>query len=442
MNTWFRLIGISFLAMLVIGCVAKDRDPSHKNISSSPEIVEKDIKPKPAELELTAQEPIISKPMTKVMAHRLNLREKGSAKGRILSVLKKGDVLEIMSRKGNWLEIKTEKGVHGWVFSRYVTGFKAVSTKQSVPPKKQDETKKISKVGIDKGAPSLVVEDLKSDGATQKPNQSIQNEKTPPSSTSLRADLENIWGVYLKANLSGDLKQFKETSSAHSYATMVNALSSAGRELTADVITTMADFLPDPTKLEIVEMIENGPTVGLVYVGDEGDDDNPNIPSPLKFSFIKFVREITGWKVDGISTIGKPKYQRDGSETRFERSDIPEELAIDGKVLEAPQPMAKTEVQGVIDISSYGYKTEVSINGVKQSGAEESNSSGYIEGGLKKGENRIDIVITPMEGMGSGDTPSVKIRYLTTAGKGKEAFLFQPEKEFQGRHSFTFRIAE
>ena len=437
-----RLMWICLLAMFVFGCAARERGSLPESMGSSSEVVVKDIKPESVKMEPTEREPIISKPKAKVTAHRLNLREKGSSKSRIMNVLKKGDGLEIMSRKGKWLEVKTEDGIQGWVFSRYVTELSTVSAEPPVSAEKDVEKRPLSMAGSDKGAPSLMIEDLKSDDAARKTDQPTQIKKTPASSTSLRADLENLWTAYLKANHSGNLKRYKDTSSAHSYATLVNALASAGNELTPDAITSMAELLPDPSKLEFVEMIENGPTVGLVYVGDGGDGDNPNIPSPLKFNFIKFVREPSGWKVDGMLTIGEPKYQRDGSETRFEHSDIPEELAIDGKVLDAPQPMAKSEVKGVIDISSYGYKTDVTINGVKQNGAEDSNSSGYIEGGLKKGENHIEIVISSMEGIGPEWEPSVKIRYLNAAGEGKEAFLFEPEKEFEGRHSFTFRIAE
>ncbi len=442
MKTWARLIGICFLVMFVVGCAAKEKGPSPKSTGSSIEIVEKHVEQKTAKVEPTPQEEVASKPEGKVTAHKLNLREKGSSKSRIMNVLKKGDRFEILSRKGKWLEIKTETGNHGWVYDRYVMEFEAVTAKPLAPPEKRAETEKISKLKIEKETSPIEIEDLKSDNAARKTDQPTQIKKTPPSSTSLRADLENLWTVYLKANHSGDLKRFKETSSAHSYATLVNMLASAGNELTPDVITAMAEFLPDPSKLEFVEMIENGPTVGLVYVEDGGEGENPNIPSPIKFNFIKFVQEPSGWKVDGMLTIGNPKYQRDGSETRFDHSDIPEELAIDGRVPEAPQPMAKAEVKGVIDISSYGYKTGVTINGVKQSGAEDSNSSGYIEGGLKKGENHIEIVISSMEGTGPAWEPSVKIRYLTAAGERKEAFLFEPEKEFEGRHSFTFKIAE
>lgn len=437
-----RLMWICLLAMFVFGCAARERGSLPESMGSSSEVVVKDIKPEPVKMEPTEKEPIISKPKAKVTAHRLNLREKGSSKSRIMDVLKKGDELEIISRKGKWLEIKTEEGIQGWVFSRYVTELSTVSAEPPVSAEKEVEKRSLSMAGNDKGGPSFMIEDLKSDDAAGKTDQPAQIKKTTASSTSLPADLEDLWAGYLKANHSGDLKRYKDTSSAHSYATLVNALASVGNELTPDVITSMAGFLPDPSKLEFVEIIENGSTVGLVYLSDVGDSDNPNIPSPVKFSFIKFVQEPSGWKVDGILTIGKPKYQRDGSATRFEPSDIPEELAIDGKVLDAPQPMAKAEVKGVIDISSYGYKTEVTINGVKQGSTEDSTSSGYIDGGLKKGENRINIVIAPMEGIGSDWEPSVKIRYLNAAGEEKEAFSFEPEKEFEGRHSFTFRIVK
>ncbi len=392
--------------------------------------------------QIRPQEEVASKPEGKVTAYRLNLREKGSSKSRIMNVLKKGDRFEILSRKAKWLEIKTETGDHGWVYDRYVMEFGAVAAKPLASPEKRVETEKISKLEVEKKTSPIEIEDLKSDDAAGKTGQPTQIKKIPASSTSLRADLENLWTAFLKANRTGDLKQLKATSSAHSYATMVNMLASDGKELTPDVITAMAGFLPDPSKFEFVEMIENGPTVGLVYVEDGGESENPNIPSSIKFNFIKFVQEPSGWKVDGMLTTDNPKYQRDGSETRFDHSDIPEELAIDGRVPEAPQLMAKAEVKGMIDISSYGYKTEVTINGVKQSGTKDSNSSGHIEGGLKKGENHIEIVISSIEGTGPAWEPSVKIRYVTAAGERKEAFSFEPEKEFEGRHSFTFRIAE
>jgi uncharacterized protein YgiM (DUF1202 family) len=59
----------------------------------------------------------------RVTAHRLNLRQGPSTKATILAVLKKGDSLEIQREKGVWLNVITEEGTVGWVYSRYVTGY-------------------------------------------------------------------------------------------------------------------------------------------------------------------------------------------------------------------------------------------------------------------------------------------------------------------------------
>ena len=152
-----RFLGICFLATLVIGCAAKERGPSPKNIGSSPEIVEKDIQPKSAEMESTAQEPIILTSKVKVTAHRLNLRKNASTKSHILGVLKKGDVLEILSQKAKWINVKTETSLSGWVSVRYIEPIDDISiatvkdenkpeerSKQQ-PPVKQAESDKVGK---------------------------------------------------------------------------------------------------------------------------------------------------------------------------------------------------------------------------------------------------------------------------------------------------------
>jgi hypothetical protein len=266
--------------------------------------------------------------------------------------------------------------------------------------------------------------------------------EVPASPAPLKPHLDKIWTTYVNAHRQGDIATFKATCSAHSYAVMENAMASTGKSVSQKDLTGMVDFLPDLSKYRFVRIIRDGPTAGIVYIDAAQVDGDPNMPPPVSFVFIKFVEEASGWKVGGILTIRKPKYKRDGSETGFKLSDIPESLAIDGKLHQAPSPIAKAEVSGIIDISSYGYKTEVTINGIKQGGTKDSTSSGYIDGGLKKGQNDIDIVFTPIEGSGSAWEPSVKIRYLSSTEQVIEVFAFEPEKLIKGRHSFTFMIGE
>jgi hypothetical protein len=266
--------------------------------------------------------------------------------------------------------------------------------------------------------------------------------EAPASPAPLKPHLDKIWATYVYAVREGDMAIFKATCSAHSYAVMENAMASASKSVSQKDLTDMADFLPDLSKYRFAKIIRDGPTAGMVYIDAAQVDGDPNMPPPVSFVFIKFVEEASGWKVDGVLTIRKPRYQRDGSETGFEISDIPKSLAIDGKLHQVPSPIIKAEVSGMIDISSYGYKTEVTINGIKQGSTQDSTSSGYINGGLKKGKNDINIVFTPIEGSGAAWEPSVKIRYLSSTEQVIEAFAFEPKKLIKGLHSFTFMIGE
>ena len=370
-----------------------------------------------------------------VTASRLNLRSQGSPKGDIVDVLKSGDRLEVVSRSGKWLEVTSSSGKTGWVYGSYVQIMDEAENKSLgasapalTPQKPQPDGKIVEE--------SLTSTDTKMDGkpagkASQKPSAKLQEQ------------LEAVWNDHRQAHAARDMTLLKKTTSDHSYGTMINTLASAGKELKPDDLTFLYALMPDLTTLKFVEMKENGPTVGLLYL-DEGEQSaDPNLAQPVRFVFIKFVKEARGWTVDGMQTTGMPKYQADGSETIFDPTSLPEELAIDGKVLPGPKPMEKVkvpEVAGVIDISSYDYKTEVSINGIPQKATQGGGSSAAIEGGLKRGVNQLVIESSRFENAESDWPPEVTIRYLLASGEEKEAFKFEPEENFEGKHSFTFTV--
>ena len=82
----------------------------------------------------------------------------------------------------------------------------------------------------------------------------------------------------------------------------------------------------------------------------------------------------------------------------------------------------------------------MTINGTLQEETEGTNSSGHIAGGLKKGENTIEIVVTQSAKAQSDWPPEVTIRYLDSSGKEQEAFKFAPEENVEGTHEFTFMV--
>jgi uncharacterized protein YraI len=422
-----RFALLSFLTVVLIGCAG--REPMEEPTPPETVTAVKVEKIQPV------QKTVADKQSATVTASHLNLRRQASAKSEILGVLQKGDRLEVASAKGNWLEVINPDGLKGWVYGRYVQvsdeakGQSLVTTDQDTKP-------------LNSPAKGEIVEEALA-STQSKPAEAPPTKSTQKPSQALRKQLEAVWSAHRKAYGDGDTALFKKTSSAHTYGTMVNSLAASGKDLTSEDLTFLYELMPDVATLKFIELIQNGPTAGLLYVEEGEKSSDPNLPPPERFLFIKFVKEAWGWTVDATQSTGMPKYQKDGSESQFDMAALPEELAIDGKVRPAPKRVQKPKmpvVMGVVDISSYDYNTEISINGIKQEGTAGTNSSGTINGVLKKGPNRIEVVITKLENAESDWAPEVTIRYLTDSGEEKEGFKFEPEEDIEGRHEFTFMV--
>ena len=254
----------------------------------------------------------------------------------------------------------------------------------------------------------------------------------------LRETLEKSWNEFVAATKSGQEAKLEQTMTSYRLGTIKNVLASTQQTLTPEFIIEMAEFTPDITTAEFVEVIENGSTAGLVY-GKEMDDPGTGSKQQVEYTFIKFVKEKSGWKVDGVSNTYKDKFQDDGSKTEFKRSDISPSFAIDGQVKKAPDPMSAPDIVGMLDIFSYGYRTEVRVNGVQQRPTVDMSSSGTVDGGLKKGSNSITIVMTS-EGEGISHNPEVKIRRALQDNTIEEVFKFAPKDNIEGEHTFSFTV--
>lgn len=256
----------------------------------------------------------------------------------------------------------------------------------------------------------------------------------------LRNTLENTWKACLLASKSGKESEFEKTMSSFRFATTKNDLANARRCVTPEVVKSFAEEVaPDISSAKFVTLIEKGPTAGLVYVKNTEEKDATGKPHVV-FSFIKLVKEETGWKVDGAVDIDKPKYQADGKETAFEASDLPPTFQIDGQVLKPPKLLPIPDVAGFLDVVSYGYKTQVTINDVEQQTTVDESYSGLITGGIRKGTNSMVVVFTQTKKMLT--SPKVKIRRVLANHKTEESFKYEPKENIEGKHVLTFTINE
>lgn len=256
----------------------------------------------------------------------------------------------------------------------------------------------------------------------------------------LRSVLEKTWKAYLEAGKSGKESELQKTMSSFRFGTMKNNLASAGRSLTPNMIKSIAEDAPDISEAKFANLLENGPTAALIYVKDSEEKDATGAPR-IEFVFIKFVKESSGWKVDAGMNIGSPKYQADGKESSFEVTDLPPTYEIDGQVRKAPEPCAASEIAGLLDLFSYGYDTQVTINGVEQDGAINKSRSGLVKGGLRKGENTVVIVFKRVE-KDAATKPTVTIRRVLKDRTTAEAFKCELKENIEGKHSYTFTLDE
>ena len=253
---------------------------------------------------------------------------------------------------------------------------------------------------------------------------------------SLKPSLEKAWNAYLEASRSGDELELQKTMSSYSLCTLKNKLASAQRVLTPDIIKSFAKYSPDTSKMEFATVLEKGDNASLVYVSDAGKKDASGKPT-VTFSAIKFVKE-SGWKVDATMNCDKPMYQDDGRKTGFYLSDLRQDCVMDGKVKPAPALVQKPYSTALLDVFSYGYQAQVTVNGVPQEPVTAS-WSGVVIGGLRKNKNDITITMTKVD-TAKQSVPKIRIRQLLKNRTTREVLKFEPRKNIEGVHTFTVSV--
>jgi len=120
MQRWIRQMGACFLAMTVIGCALINPSTPTTETVSSPVTAAGDVETRAAESKPTAPPPIVLMPKVRVTVQRLNLRKDPSIKSRILGTLRMGDILEMVSKKGEWIRVSNAAGLSGWAFAQHL----------------------------------------------------------------------------------------------------------------------------------------------------------------------------------------------------------------------------------------------------------------------------------------------------------------------------------
>lgn len=254
----------------------------------------------------------------------------------------------------------------------------------------------------------------------------------------LQQKLERAYSELAEACKKGDLQLVEKRGSSRWLAGVKNNYASSKLAFGPEQVKEMAENLPGLDRKGFVKVLQRGPTAGLVYAADSDERDATN-RQRVTFTFVKFVKEGGSWKFHGLMQMGDLKYRAPGLLTEFSEKNLPPEMAIDGKVVEAPAPVGKPEMVGMVDVFSYGYSTEVYINGVRQVVKADGSYSGLIRGGLQSGKNTLRVMIRRIKG-DQAPPPTVTIRVVQGKGEATEAFKFTPSGRVVGTHDLMFTV--
>jgi hypothetical protein len=254
-----------------------------------------------------------------------------------------------------------------------------------------------------------------------------------------RAVLESAYGEFIAALDKQDHDAFRESVSSRMYADVHNSYASMGKKIGPDHFKSMTEFLPKLEKFEFLELRQIGPTAGLLYsqvLAGDGDDKDF-----MEFVFLKFVNEGNGWRFHGADSHAEEKVASDGTLASYDFTKLDERMAINGKLAPAPALREPVEVAGYCQVLTYGYETEVTING----GQSEKFSGGsifqIIPQGLLRGENTVEVRFKPIE-ENPMIGPKVAIRVRGDEGQVRELIEIAPEaEEIENVHRHKFTVA-
>jgi hypothetical protein len=226
----------------------------------------------------------------------------------------------------------------------------------------------------------------------------------------LTTALVNAYGHWRDAMIRKDARGWAGAITQYRQVVTRNQLVSEKQAFPDQVFATAGDP-PSLDGLRLLEAEAVGKTAHLVYFGkvDLGQDRNLLKDTVLK---LKFGFENGGWKYDSnrftnLDTAPEVlKKLQSGKKTDF--LDTPE-FTPPG-TMPPPPPLCRVpEFKGGYKLQSFGYETQVLMNGFDFTLVEDALDQQVIIGGLVTGQNEITLRMTPVPTPENGKT-AVQIR--------------------------------
>ena len=254
---------------------------------------------------------------------------------------------------------------------------------------------------------------------------SLQAENHP----ALQRSLEAAYGQWRQSMLRKDYQGWKRTTAYARQIETRNVVVSKKEKFPAAVFA-LPMKPPAIAGLRALSARAKGPTATAVYYGKVNFDVGGQPPSH-SLLVLRYLKEGTQWKFYRMALMSQLPGEVIGN-IRANKLDFLKEPEFQpvGRGPKIQQPCPVPDYVTDVHIISLGFETEVTINGISEHATSDHFGTQLVIGGLKKGNNSIQIRSRRMSNADSGEK-NLKVTVHVKTGRRKnpavKVFEFKPD---------------
>ncbi len=216
-------------------------------------------------------------------------------------------------------------------------------------------------------------------------------------------DAHQLYQDFSAAVKENSIEGIQAVMTKGSFISIKNDALSFGIVYPGDVIDQLSLSMLDFKYFKYMTYKTNGPTSNAYYLYTEGNSESIIITLCMELENGKY-------KLDGLKMRDAKDFMINLNNKDYSFLDLAE-FRPSGVVKPMPPIIEKVDYIANIDITCYGYTVSVTVNGIFQETVQNKSRSGVLMGGVKKGENIVELSIEKTD-VAETALPEIGIRAL------------------------------
>lgn len=230
--------------------------------------------------------------------------------------------------------------------------------------------------------------------------------------------VNQVYAGFCNAVKSKDLAAYEKVLTVASFIRQKNEALSYGINYPADLFEMLNASMFELKDMTYIGYKQVGPTMNAFYLYD--------------FKLEKMIVTVcleehdSKFRIDQMKMRDARDFIKEINEKDYSFINEKEFLP-SGTLKPVPVEVKKVEVMAMLDVTCYGYRVEVVVNGISQDEVTDKSRSGVLIGGILRGENKIEMKIEKINAE-EIFAPTIAIR-AEVNGQEMDVFKFEEKTE-------------